>query len=53
MFQANWTIATVTAAAKPLPINNLTPGPIYAFQVRALGKLGHTDRSDSATRMAI
>jgi hypothetical protein len=50
---ANWTIVTVTAAAKAIPINNLTPGTVYAFQARALGKLGYTDWSDSATRMAI
>ena len=49
----NWTTVTVTAAAKAIPINNLTPGTIYAFQARALGKLGYTDWSDSATRMAI
>ncbi len=35
------------------PVNNLTPGTTYAFQVRALGPLGYTDWSDSATRMCI
>jgi hypothetical protein len=49
----NWTIVSITAAKKPVSIDGLTPGTIYAFQVRALGKLGHTDWSDSATRMAI
>jgi len=36
-----------------LTVRNLKPGTIYAFQARALGKLGYTDWSDSATRMAI
>jgi hypothetical protein len=31
----------------------LAPGTVYAFQVRAFSKLGHTDWSDSATRMFI
>ena len=30
-------------------IDNLTPGSSYVFQVRALGKLGYTDWSDSMT----
>jgi len=30
-------------------ISNLTPGATYAFQVRALGRLGYTDWSDSMT----
>ena len=50
---ANWTTVTVTTAKTPIPIDGLTPGTIYAFQVRALGKLGYTDWSDSATRMVI
>ena len=35
------------------PINGLTPGVIYAIQVRAFGQLGHTEWTDSATRMCI
>jgi hypothetical protein len=50
---ANWIITTVTATKTPIVIDDLTPGTIYAFQVRALGKLGYTDWSDSATRMVI
>jgi hypothetical protein len=50
---ADWTTVTVTIAKIPIPIDDLTPGTIYAFQVRALGKLGYTDWSDSTTRMAI
>jgi len=33
--------------------NNLTPGTIYALQVRALGKLGFTDWSAPVSRMVI
>ena len=50
---ASWTEVTVTAAQKPVSITGLTPGITYAFQVRALGPLGYTDWSDSATRMSI
>jgi hypothetical protein len=49
----SWTIITLTSARPAVPISGLTPGTTYAFQVRALGKLGHTDWSDSATRMCI
>jgi hypothetical protein len=48
-----WTTVTMTAANRPVSIGGLTPGTIYAFQTRALGKLGYTDWSDSATRMCI
>src|SRR5437660_12836253 len=34
---------------KKVTISSLTPAAIYAFQVRALGRLGHTDCSDSMT----
>ena len=33
------------------PFEGLTPGTIYAFQIRALGRLGLTDWSDSVTKM--
>lgn len=49
----NWTIITVTSTKKPVTFNGLTPGTTYAFQVRALGKAGYTDWSDSVTRMCI
>jgi hypothetical protein len=49
----NWATETVTIAKKPVTISGLTPGTIYAFQVRALGSLGYTDWSDSATRMSV
>src|SRR5205823_11683140 len=43
-----WATVTLTSARKAT-IDNLTPSATYAFQVRALGKLGHTDWSDSIT----
>jgi len=49
----DWTTLTVTAARHPILITGLTPGTIYGFRVRALGRLGHTDWSDFATRMVI
>jgi len=48
-----WTTITVTSSRPAIPVNGLTPGTIYVFQVRALGKLGHTDWSNSSTRMCI
>jgi hypothetical protein len=45
---ATWTMVTLTSAKKAT-IANLTPGANYAFQIRALGHLGHTDWSDSMT----
>ena len=47
----SWTTQTVTQAKKPVIFNGLAPGTTYAFQVRALGKAGYTDWSDSATKM--
>jgi len=46
-----WTtmMPTITRAA----VDGLKPGTIYAFQVRAFGRFGYTDWSDSATRMCI
>jgi hypothetical protein len=49
----SWTTVTV-ATAKPAPIiNNLIPGTIYTFQVRAFGKPGYSDWSSPVDRMAI
>src|SRR5262245_58108322 len=42
---APWPSITVASARKAAPVNNLTPGTTYAFQVRAYGKLGFTDWS--------
>jgi len=43
---ATWTSVTLPGPKKAT-ISNLTPGANYAFQVRALGRLGYTDWSDS------
>jgi hypothetical protein len=42
---ASWTTINLPGSKK-VTISNLTPGANYAFQVRALGRLGHTDWSD-------
>ena len=49
---ATWTEQVVTST-KAFTISGLTPGTVYAFQVRALGRLGYTDWCDSVTRMCI
>jgi hypothetical protein len=43
-----WT-TLILPSPKKIQISNLTPGATYAFQIRALGKLGYTDWSDSVT----
>jgi len=40
-------------STKPRIISGLTPGTVYTFQVRALGRLGHTDWSDAVSRMVV
>jgi hypothetical protein len=45
---ATWTTVTLPGSKKA-PIIDLTPGANYAFQIRAFGRLGHTDWSDSIT----
>lgn len=50
---ATWTTVPVPLVKSAVSVPGLTPGTMYAFQVRALGPLGYTDYSDSATRMAI
>jgi hypothetical protein len=47
----SWTSTVVTRVKPPVGIPGLTPGTVYAFEVRALGKLGYTDWTDSATCM--
>ena len=47
----SWIPMLLTNGRSAIPVNGLIPGTIYAFQVRAFGKFGHTDWSDSATRM--
>jgi hypothetical protein len=39
--------------SRSMSVNGLTPGTLYAFQARALGKLGYTDWSDAANRMSL
>ena len=46
-----WTTQLVTNVKTPITITSLVPGTTYAFQVRAMEKLGYTDWSDSATFM--
>jgi len=48
---STWTTQLVTRVKPATTVTSLTPGTIYAFQVRAMGKLGYTDWSDSATCM--
>jgi hypothetical protein len=49
------TFATISVASakKAVPVDNLTPGTTYVFQVRAFGKLGYTDWSQPVQRMVI
>jgi hypothetical protein len=50
---SQWTTLIITGVKAGVQVNNLTLGVTYAFQVRALGKLGFTDWSDVATRMSV
>jgi len=43
-----WTTVMLTSPKAEI-FENLTPGGTYVFQVRALGRLGYTDWSDSTT----
>ena len=47
----SWTSKVVTKVKPPVGFQALTPGTVYAFQVRALGKVGYTDWTDSAICM--
>jgi Fibronectin type III domain len=49
----NWTTILVPSTKPATPINNLTPGTSYTFQVRAFGKLGFSDWSAAVERMVI
>jgi hypothetical protein len=42
-------ISMALPGSKKMTISNLTAGAKYAFQVRALGRLGYTDWSDPMT----
>ena len=47
---ATWEEQTLTSR-KPVIVTGLTPGTLYAFQVKALGRLGYTDYSETVTKM--
>src|SRR2546428_470523 len=49
----DWTTIVRATARPAVPINNLTPGGTYTFQVRAFGILGFSDWSASVERMCI
>jgi len=49
----NWTTISAASTRPAIPINNLTKGVNYTFQVRAFGKLGFSDWSSSVERMCI
>jgi hypothetical protein len=46
---SSWTVMNVAGIKKAIPIDNLTTGVSYAFQVQALGVLGLSAWSDSST----
>jgi hypothetical protein len=48
---AMWATEATTTVQSAIPIDGLTPGTVYTFQVRALGRLGFTAWSDSANCM--
>ena len=49
----SWSMQTVPNTKTAASIGDLTPGTMYAIQVRAYGQHGYTEWSDSANRMAI
>ena len=48
-----WGELTPFTNTRSVTVNGLTPGTTYLFQVRALGRTGYTDWSDSVTRMSM
>jgi hypothetical protein len=48
-----WSTTLAATAKKAVPINGLTPGTTYTFQVRAYNSVGYTDWSDSVNRMCM
>jgi hypothetical protein len=48
-----WSVRPVVKTRPATLISSLTPGRVYAFQVRFLTESGHTDWSDSVTKMCI
>jgi Fibronectin type III domain len=49
----SWTELAPVTVIRSIIVNGLTPGTTYAFQVRALGRAGYTNWSDSVTRMSM
>jgi len=47
-----WMSQPVTSIASPVPVTGLTPGVIYTFHARSLGRLGFSEWSDSVTKMS-
>lgn|SRR5262245_14683536 len=50
---APWTTKVVSRVKPPVSFHGLTPGTVYAFQVRAFGPLGYTDWTDSTSCMCV
>jgi len=48
---SSWTVLNVANIKKAMPVDNLTSGTLYAFQVQALGMQGLSAWSDSSTIM--
>ena len=49
----SWTELSPVTTIRSITVNGLTPGTTYAFQMRALGRAGYTNWSDSVTRMSM
>jgi hypothetical protein len=49
----SWTELAPVTVIRSIIVNGLTPGTTYAFQVRAFGRAGYTNWSDSVTRMSM
>jgi hypothetical protein len=49
----SWTELSPVTVIRSITVNSLTPGTTYAFQMRALGRAGYTNWSDSVTRMSM
>jgi hypothetical protein len=49
----SWTSKVFTSLKPPVLITGLTPGTTYVFQARAVTKTGHSDWSQSVTRIAV
>lgn len=49
----SWTELTPVTVIRSIAFYGLTPGTTYALQVRALGRAGYTNWSDSVTRMSM